>query len=280
MVNCPSSFISSTYADLKRTRQLVYEAVLQCECLPIGMEYFPVSESPQFEYIKKSIDLCDCFILIIAESYGTVAHDGKSYTEKEFDYAIRNHKPVLAFIREPKETLSDDRLEAFRNKVMENRLVKFWKTEQELKGYVIQGVMSWKSSLKISCENRLIDVVGWKPAEEVAKYVRLDLVVNVQLEELCDYTADHSDWAPNFYFRSMSFWEIYAVLKPFLIKPKTDDEVNNYLSGYICENEEDGMGYGNERVISGDLMRIKLVLVAHHLIVIDSYYRWKIEENL
>lgn len=280
MVNCSSFFISSTYKDLKRARQLVYEAVLQCKCLPMGMEYFPVSEGPQFEYIKKAIDLCDCFILIIAESYGSVAHDGKSYTEKEYDYAIRNRKPVLAFVRETKKALSDDRLGAFRNKVMENRLVKLWKTEQELKGYVIQGVLSWKSGMELLSENRLIDIVGWKSAEEVAKYVRLDTIVNVQLEELCDYTVDHSNWAPNYYFRSMSFWEIYVALKLFLTKPKTDDEVNGYLSGYICENTEDILGYGNERIISGDLMRIKLVLVAHHLIIIDSFYRWEIKENL
>ena len=47
-----------------------------------------------------------------------------------------------------------------------------------------------------------------------------------------------------------------------------------------CENTEDILGYGNERIISGDLMRIKMVLVAHHLIVIDSFYRWEIKENL
>jgi hypothetical protein len=279
MINCPSVFISSTYADLKQARQCVREAILHSGCIPLGMEYFPASGDSQFEYIKKEINVCDCVVLIIADRYGTIAQDDKSFTEKEFDYAIEHHKHILAFIRNTSGNLSDEHLDAFRQKAMNNRLVKFWETEQELKGYVIQGLMRWKSNQEFLYENSLVDVVGWKTAQDVAKEIRLDSVVNVQLEELIDFVGDQSDWAPNYYLRRMSFWEIYLVLKPFLTLPRNDNEVNDYLSCFICENSEDAVGYGNEKVTSCDLLRIKLVLVAHHLISIDSSYRWKLSEN-
>lgn len=272
MTQCASVFISSTFTDLKQARQYVREAVLQCDCLPLGMEYFPATEGAQFEYIKKEIDMSDCVVLILANNYGTVAPEGKSYTEKEFDYAAGQQKPILAFISD--EMVTDERLNSFRQKVMNRRLVKFWKTEQELKGYVIQGLMNWKYGQDFACHNGMTEIVGWKSAEYVEKEVRLDTAVNVRLEELIDYIGDGSDWAPNYYYRRMTFWEIYAVLSPYLLTPKDDNEVNEYLSNFIRENSDDIMGYGDEKVVSSDLMRIKLVLLAHHLIAINSQGRW------
>lgn len=39
------------------------------------------------------------------------------------------------------------------------------------------------------------------------------------------------------------------------------------------ENSEDMLGFGDEKVVSSDLMRIKLVFLARHLIAIDSQGR-------
>ena len=39
------------------------------------------------------------------------------------------------------------------------------------------------------------------------------------------------------------------------------------------ENSEDMLGFGDEKVVSSDLMRIKLVFLARHLISIDSQGR-------
>lgn len=59
-------FVSSTYQDLIEERQKVIEALLGKNCFPVGMEYFPAANDDQFTVIKKLIDRCDYYILIIA----------------------------------------------------------------------------------------------------------------------------------------------------------------------------------------------------------------------
>ena len=65
-------FISSTYQDLIEERQKVIEALLGKNCFPVGMEYFSATNDAQFTVIKKLIDRCDYFILIIGGRYGSI----------------------------------------------------------------------------------------------------------------------------------------------------------------------------------------------------------------
>ena len=56
------------------------------DCIPAGMEAFVATDNEQFEVIKKVIDLCDYYILIIGKMYGTVNPATEvSYTEMEYD---------------------------------------------------------------------------------------------------------------------------------------------------------------------------------------------------
>ena len=69
--------------------------------------------------------------------------EGVSYTEKEYDYAIAKNLRVLGFVHEKpddipvgKSDIDPDlraRLAAFRDKVTNGRLVKFWVVSQEPK---------------------------------------------------------------------------------------------------------------------------------------------------
>ena len=82
-------FVSSTYEDLQEERKKVMEALLQMNCFPVGMEYFNASDSSQWEVIKSLIRECDYYVLIVAGRYGSIEEEsGKSYTQKEFEYAI------------------------------------------------------------------------------------------------------------------------------------------------------------------------------------------------
>ena len=49
------------------------------------MEGFFAADEEQLSYIKKIIDECDYYILIIAGRYGSIDETGVSYTEKEYD---------------------------------------------------------------------------------------------------------------------------------------------------------------------------------------------------
>ena len=105
-------FISSTYSDLVEERKKVLDVLLMADCIPAGMEAFVATDVEQFEVIKKVIDLCDYYILIIGQRYGSINPDtGISYTEMEYDYAIKNKIPVLVFVLDEQIVLPDDKKE-------------------------------------------------------------------------------------------------------------------------------------------------------------------------
>lgn len=120
-------FISSTYKDLIEERKKIQEILLMADCIPAGMESFVATDESQFEVIKKIIDLCDYYVLILAGRYGTInPATGLSYTEMEYDYAISQKIPVLVFALENTSAESDkeksEKLETFKRKAMQNRL--------------------------------------------------------------------------------------------------------------------------------------------------------------
>lgn len=82
-------FLSSTYADLKDERQKVIQTLMEMDCIPSGMELFPATDEEQWEFIKKVIDDCDYYLLIIGGRYGSINAEGISYTEKEYDLHLQ-----------------------------------------------------------------------------------------------------------------------------------------------------------------------------------------------
>lgn len=92
-------FISSTYNDLVEERDIVKEQILRHYHFPIGMEMFSAGDEKQWNVIQRTIDTSDIYILILGYRYGSIsAETGKSYTEMEYDYAIAQGKPVLAYL--------------------------------------------------------------------------------------------------------------------------------------------------------------------------------------
>ena len=162
-------FVSSTYADLQQERQKVIQTLMEMDCIPAGMELFPAADEEQWKFIKRVIDDCDYYILIIGGRYGSLTDEGISYTEKEYDYAISIGLKVLAFAHEQPDEIalgkSDidpilrEKLEKFREKVTENRLVKFWRNATELPGLV---------ALSLSKTIKVYPADGWVRARNVA----------------------------------------------------------------------------------------------------------------
>ena len=95
-------FVSSTYEDLIDERKAISQALLECNCIPAGMELFPASNRKQWDIIKKVIDESDYYLLIVAGRYGSTCKNEEgeiiSYTEMEYDYAHKQGKPIVAFI--------------------------------------------------------------------------------------------------------------------------------------------------------------------------------------
>jgi Domain of unknown function (DUF4062) len=135
-------FVSSTYSDLRKERESVINELTRIGYIAVGMEQFPATDEEQLEYIRLIIDESDYYVVIIRGKYGSLANDGISFTEKECDYALETKKPVLAFLfKNPRqlrvEETDDDpektkKLNAFKKKLEERRIVKYWKDSSEL----------------------------------------------------------------------------------------------------------------------------------------------------
>lgn len=130
-------FISSTYEDLKEERKNVIETLLMIDCIPAGMEAFCAADEEQFEYIKKVIDLCDYYVLIIGKRYGSISPiTGKSYTEMEYDYAKSKNIPVFVFPVNNNVKKQEDEhkseLKSFRQKAYGKTMGATWRNADEL----------------------------------------------------------------------------------------------------------------------------------------------------
>jgi len=142
-------FVSSTYEDLKEERFEVLKALLELDCIPCGMEYFPAASDDQWSYIRELISECDYYVVIVAGRYGSTDEEGVSYTEKEFDFAVQQGIPVVGFVHpDPSsrparfsEATDEGRqkLAAFTRKV-QRKLVKYWNTPHELGAVVSRAI--------------------------------------------------------------------------------------------------------------------------------------------
>ncbi len=148
-------FISSTFKDLQEERREVMQTLLEMDCFPAGMELFPASDDDQWTLIKRVIDECDYYLLIVGNRYGSLDETGVSYTEKEYDYAIQKKKPVMAFVHADPSNVpvgKTDMSEAaqallakFRDKV-QKKMCKYWKSPQDLGGLVAKSFSTLKKT--------------------------------------------------------------------------------------------------------------------------------------
>ena len=155
-------FVSSPYKDLEEERKAAIATLMQANCLPACMESFVATDQIQFDVIKKIIDLCDYFVLILGRKYGTICKEtGLSYTEMEYNYAVSMNIPILVFVMDssvviPQEEIvaktetdseMNDKWKKFRKKVMDNRLVSRWHSACDLSSQLAISIMKAKTEI-------------------------------------------------------------------------------------------------------------------------------------
>jgi hypothetical protein len=143
-------FVSSTYADLADERRRVSETLAKAGYIPSGMELFPATDQQQLDFIKRVIDRCDYYVVIVGGRYGSLADDNISFTEKEYEYALERKIPILAFLHKNPEKIEVGktdtneeqarRLAAFRERLSRSRIVDFWVDPHELCTKVVIAV--------------------------------------------------------------------------------------------------------------------------------------------
>lgn len=167
-------FVSSTYLDLIGERKKITQAILEANCIPAGMELFPASDKSQWDFIKNVIDDSDFYLVILAGKYGSEGIDeaGKkiSYTEMEFDYALKSNKPIIALIHANPDVLPHTKCETSKaksaklkklyTKVSSGRLIKKWANADDLKSAALAAIFEAKRS-------ESYNVRGWIRADRV-----------------------------------------------------------------------------------------------------------------
>lgn len=201
-------FVSSTFKDLEKERETVMRTILELGHFPSGMELFPSANDSQWEFIKKVINECDYYIVIIAGMYGTVNPNTKlSYTEMEYRYAVNEaKKPVLAFLPNDIENLPNKyvdssvkkrkSLERFKDFV-KTKLVNFYQNSDDLGRKIAtslpklildnpsQGWIKYEdySETELESNTDLASYIKHHEGKSVFKPYREDLVAEVAYEE-------------------------------------------------------------------------------------------------
>lgn len=290
-------FISSTYTDLIEERREVMEALLQMNWFPVGMEYFNASDESQWEIIKKLIDDCDYYVLIVAGRYGSVDEaTGKSYTQMEFDYAVSQGKTVLRFVHNKIEDLkagnvesTDDgkkKLDAFRQEVMK-KYCKLWNTTNDLKSQVILALTSqfstnpqtgWIKADQVSSEQANKEILKLKEENDqlkatIAQYEEMSPVGIEKLSQGDDvypisfnYHYSLNEYRVTEY--KVSWNEIFGVLAPYMVSESVEWALVNHFNDYITQKAQDEYKKDahHAKVDDSDFQNIKVQLIALGLI--------------
>ncbi|MHB1001908.1 MAG: DUF4062 domain-containing protein [Armatimonadota bacterium] len=191
-------FVSSTFLDLQEERKEVMQALLELNCIPSGMELFPAANEDQWTLIKKVIDDCDYYIVIIAGRYGSLGPHGLSYTEMEYRYALDTGKPVIGFYyhdtgKLPQEQCEQEperreKLDAFLE-LVRKKMCKSWTSPEDLGGKVSRGIIRLMNDYP---------AIGWVrgdmvPDESSAQEI---LILQKKVGELQKELSDIRGYAP------------------------------------------------------------------------------------
>jgi hypothetical protein len=299
-------FVSSTYIDLKDERQSVLQTLMEMDCIPAGMELFPAADEEQWEFIKKVIDDCDYYLLVVGGRYGSTAEDGLSYTEKEFDYAVSKGIKVIALLHEAPETLPRSKsemseelfgkLQSFREKVSDGRLVRFWKEPAQLPGEV---------ALSLNKTIKMYPAVGWVRADSSASPELLSeintlrkrndtLVLQLEetkadqslipSEELADwdseielkgtyqvYARSMHDQTQNHKWSKVVTWrQLFSDFSPFLADKAFDRDVNKFIAEQFSDTDRNNIHISGLIIENQILYTIRIQFLALGLIVINN----------
>lgn len=231
------------------------------------MELFPATDEEQWLFIKRIIDDCDYYLIVIGGRYGSTTADGISYTEKEFDYAVSMGLKVVALIHGETDNIpfgksEQDpslraRLETFKQKVMSGRLVKFWKTTEELPGLVALSLsktiktypaIGWVRGGGVPNETLLLELNELRKQnadlqqtiQKLASVERplIDNIANIDSKHTFhgSYKVWHHQTCTKYDFECTISWrDLFTLIAPYLVEHPNDALAKATFSKYLLE---------------------------------------------
>lgn len=173
-------FISSTYEDMLPYREAVSDALTSIEHLPIGMEQFVSTPDRSLDVCLTDVRRCQLYVVLVGMRYGSIDDEtGKSFTELEYEEALKNNIPVLAFVINENECpvlpkfvdtgVSAEKLKHFKNRLDERMTSRFTSVEH-LKELVIRSV---EAQVKRTTEAKQAEVLVSADEEEFVAGAKL-----------------------------------------------------------------------------------------------------------
>lgn len=265
------------------------EALLQMNCFPVGMEYFNASDDSQWEVIKSLIRECDYYVLIIAGRYGSIEEEsGKSYTQKEFEYAIEQGVPVISFVHKrpdslpaakyEQDILKREKLEKFKSCV-QKKLCKMWDNADELSSQVVLSLTSlikshprtgWIKADEISSAEANKEILALRKENDELKVLLAkknvdnpEGIENLQQGEDEIKFILQDTWNNSTYEITSTWNTIISILAPLMIDECAEKALRDGLSSYFMFNYN---LTGGSNIIDNDFQTIKVQLIALQII--------------
>ena len=135
-------FLSSTFRDLKNSREKILLTFQGLDIKVEAMEHFESSAKPSIQTCLDKLEECQIYLGIIGETYGTIDEkSGKSITEIEYDRAVELYKegklkdiwifkPTSKYVSEDDQKDSDKekikKLKNFKDKVCRDRTPRWY----------------------------------------------------------------------------------------------------------------------------------------------------------
>jgi hypothetical protein len=290
-------FVSSTYEDLIEERLEVMKALLELDCIPCGMEYFPAANEDQWTFIKNLIDVCDYYVVIIGGRYGSEDAEGKSYTQKEYEYALSKGIPTIGFIRHNLDALPPEKKEEVHEKIqnleefialVRSKLCKDWGNSYELGAVVSRSLTQliksnprtgWIRADRASNEDILNEINILRKDNEnlktllqdykgITEYEIKDLAALDEIYEVKGTYYRRSVEGSNIWSVKESWRTIFKNIAPSMLKQRiAEDTVSNIL----VDSFFDKSAYGARSCYLDDqvLQTIKVQLMALGLVKVE-----------
>lgn len=295
-------FVSSTYEDLQDERKAVIESLLQMNCFPVGMEYFNAADDSQWDVITSLIDECDYYVLIIAGRYGSIDEaTGISYTQKEYEYAIKKGVPTISFVHKDINQLSKGKVESEPDalkkledfkKEISKKLWQAWDNKDSLASAVVLSLnkliktkprTGWVRYVSLSAEANK-QILALKEENEVLK-ARLKHVEDEdpkgieafqQGDDLVRVTVSYYYGGSQYIKIDLSWNRIISILAPVLVDEASEEKMKRVFIDSIREDilkKDNNYHHNHSKVEEESFQQIKVQLIALRIIELSDKKR-------
>ena len=145
-------FLSSTYEDLEEHRQVILLMLARFKRHATGMEYFGARSGKPLEECLNDVRESGIYLGIIGTRYGSIGKDGKSFTELEYEEAVKQKKEIKIYILDeqnhpvlPKyvdKGENAERLSRFKSELQLKHMCKYFSSPDNLASHISMDLIN------------------------------------------------------------------------------------------------------------------------------------------